>query len=49
VSLRSGRKVWSADTGAPVPAQWHGRMWSGLAAGGGVLVVPALGRIVGYR
>jgi outer membrane protein assembly factor BamB len=49
VSLRSGRNVWSADTGAPVPAQWNGRMWSGLAAADGVLVVPALGRIVVYR
>jgi outer membrane protein assembly factor BamB len=48
VSLRSGRRTWSADTGPPVPAQWMGHMWGGLAAGGGVLVVPALGRLSAY-
>jgi outer membrane protein assembly factor BamB len=48
VSLRSGRRVWQADVGAPVPAQWMGRMWTGLAAAEGVLVVPALGRLVAF-
>jgi outer membrane protein assembly factor BamB len=48
VSLRSGRKVWSARIGPPVPAQWTGHMWGGLAAAEGVLVVPALGRLSGF-
>jgi eukaryotic-like serine/threonine-protein kinase len=48
VSLRSGRGVWSADAGAPIPAQWMGRMWVGLGAAEGLLVVPALGRLVAF-
>jgi outer membrane protein assembly factor BamB len=49
VSLRSGRRVWRGGAGSPVPAQWEGRIWSGLAAADGVLVVPALGRVTAYR
>jgi outer membrane protein assembly factor BamB len=48
VSLRSGRRVWSASAGAPVPAQWDGVIWSGLAAGERVLIVPALGRVAAF-
>jgi outer membrane protein assembly factor BamB len=48
VSLRSGRKVWSADVGVLVPAQWSGRMWGGLAAAEGLLVVPALDRVSAF-
>ena len=48
VSLRRGRRLWSASVGAPVPAAQFERVPSGLAAGAGLLVVPALGRIVAY-
>jgi outer membrane protein assembly factor BamB len=48
VSLRSGRRLWSADAGTPVPAQWVGRTWGGLAAAEGVLVVPALDRLSAF-
>jgi outer membrane protein assembly factor BamB len=48
VSLRSGRRVWSADAGTPVPAQWDGAIWSGLAAGDGALIVPRLGRVSAF-
>jgi hypothetical protein len=48
VSLRSGRKLWQADAGAPVPAPWDGQVWSGLAVAEGVLVVPTLGRVSAY-
>ena len=50
VSLRSGRAVWRGSAGAPV----HGAGEfdsgiGGLAAAGGVLVVPAYGRVVAFR
>ena len=49
LSLRSGRPRWRVDLGDPVPApQEPGQILSGLAAGNGMLLVPALGRLVAY-
>ncbi len=50
VSLRSGRARWSTSIGVPVhgSAEWDGGI-GGLAAAGGVLVVPAYGRVVAFR
>jgi outer membrane protein assembly factor BamB len=50
VSLRSGRAVWRTSLGVPV----HGSdevsgVIGGLAAAGGILVVPAYGRLVAFR
>ena len=50
VSLTSGRRVWRTSLGAPV----HGSgevtgLIGGLAAGDGVLVVPAFGRVAAFR
>jgi outer membrane protein assembly factor BamB len=47
ISLRSGRRVFRADAGRPVPAP-KGGLW-GLAAAGRTLFVPALDRLVAYR
>jgi outer membrane protein assembly factor BamB len=50
LSLRSGKPKWRVDLGDPVPgAQELGQILSGLAAGDGMLLVPALGRLVAYR
>jgi outer membrane protein assembly factor BamB len=50
VSLRSGRAVWRASLGAPVHGSGEGSGGiGGLAAAGGVLVVPAYGRVVAFR
>jgi outer membrane protein assembly factor BamB len=50
LSLRSGRPTWRVDLGDPVPGpQEPGQILSGLAAGNGMLLVPALGRLVAYR
>jgi outer membrane protein assembly factor BamB len=50
LSLRSGRPTWRVDLGDPVPGpQELGQILSGLAAGNGMLLVPALGRLVAYR
>jgi outer membrane protein assembly factor BamB len=49
VSLRTGRRVWRADAGSPVPAPGGSGTLSGLAAAKGTLLVPALGRLVAYR
>jgi outer membrane protein assembly factor BamB len=50
VDLASGRERWHADTGAPVRSteQWDNSIKPGLAVGGGLLVVPATGRLVAY-
>jgi outer membrane protein assembly factor BamB len=48
VSLRSGRRVWSTRPGPPIPGARGEPVPNGLAAGGGLLVVPALGRVVAY-
>ena len=50
VSLRTGRRVARANVGAPVhgPLNRSG-ITSGLAAGGGLLVVPAYGRVVAFE
>ena len=48
VSLATGRAVWRAQVGAPVPRNQLGQL-TGLGAGDGTLVVPALRRLVGYR
>jgi outer membrane protein assembly factor BamB len=50
VSLRTGRAVWRASVGRPVhsSAELSGTL-GGLAAGGGLLVVPAYGRVVAFR
>ena len=50
VSLRSGRARWSTSIGVPVhgSAEWDGGI-GGLAAAGGLLVVPAYGRVVAFR
>lgn len=50
LSLRTGRRTWRVNLGDPVPApQEDGGILSGLAAGDGMLLVPALGRLVAYR
>jgi outer membrane protein assembly factor BamB len=48
VSLRSGRRVWRTRPGPPIPGARGEPVPNGLAAGGGLLVVPALGRVVAY-
>jgi outer membrane protein assembly factor BamB len=48
VSLRSGRRVWSTRPGPPVPGARGEPVPNGLAAGAGLLVVPALGRVLAY-
>jgi outer membrane protein assembly factor BamB len=50
VSLRRGRAVWRASLGVPVhgSAELSGTL-GGLAAGGGLLVVPAYGRVAAFR
>jgi outer membrane protein assembly factor BamB len=50
VSLRTGRAVWRASVGTPVhsSAELSGTL-GGLAAGGGLLAVPAYGRVVAFR
>jgi outer membrane protein assembly factor BamB len=50
VSARTGHVRWRDRLGTPIPASpglWD--MQTGLAAGGGTLVVPALRRVVAYR
>jgi outer membrane protein assembly factor BamB len=50
LSVRTGRVVWRDRVGTPVP--WSPQLWDiqpGLAAGEGVLVVPALRRLIAYR
>jgi outer membrane protein assembly factor BamB len=49
VVLRSGRLVWRARTGPPVPAPGGFGTLSGLAAADHTLVVPAHGRLIAYR
>jgi outer membrane protein assembly factor BamB len=49
VSLGTGRRVWRADAGSPIPAPGGSGTLSGLAAAEGTLLVPALGRLVAYR
>jgi outer membrane protein assembly factor BamB len=50
VSLRTGRAVWRASLGVPVhgSAEFTGAT-GGLAAAGGLLVVPAFGRVAAFR
>jgi outer membrane protein assembly factor BamB len=49
VSLARGRVVWRADLGRPIPSSSEGGLISGMAAGEGILVVPAWRRLVAYR
>jgi outer membrane protein assembly factor BamB len=50
VSLRTGRRVWRTALGAPVHGSGEGSGGiGGLAATGGLLVVPAYGRIAAFR
>ena len=49
VSVRTGRRVWRAYTGSPVPAPGGSGTLSGLAAAERTLLVPALGRLIAYR
>jgi outer membrane protein assembly factor BamB len=50
VALRSGRAIWRASVGAPVhgSGEMSGGI-GGLAAAGGLLVVPAYGRVAAFR
>jgi outer membrane protein assembly factor BamB len=50
VDLATGRERWHADTGQPVrpPDWWDNSVKPGLAVGGGMLIVPATGRLVAY-
>ena len=50
LDLATGQERWQADTGAPVrpPEWWDNSVKPGLAVGGGMLVVPATGRLVAY-
>ncbi len=48
VSLATGQAVWRGGLGAPVPMN-HLGLQTGLGAGNGTLVVPALRRLIGYR
>jgi outer membrane protein assembly factor BamB len=49
LSLRSGRVVWRARLQLGVPTTFDGHFSSGLAAGEGLLLVPALRQLVAYR
>jgi outer membrane protein assembly factor BamB len=50
VDLATGQERWHADTGQPVrpPDWWDNSVKPGLAVGGGMLIVPATGRLVAY-
>jgi outer membrane protein assembly factor BamB len=48
VSLRSGRVRFRARVAGPIPAPRWVQGWSGLAAAGGILVVPAPGRVIAF-
>lgn len=48
LDVRTGRARWRGDAGAPVPAYNRGFAEPGLAAAEGLLLVPALGRLVAF-
>lgn len=48
VDLRTGRKRWEGDAGGPVPAARFKGVPTGLAAAGGLLLVPTRGRLVAF-
>jgi outer membrane protein assembly factor BamB len=49
IALRSGRRVWRADVGAPVRGEAQPGPLGGLAAADGLLVAPAYGKVVAFR